>query len=115
MPKFQSEINRKKLIRKARTLDILYAERLSNKSLLKIVNRHNTNKKLTRIFNKLRKRTIFTNSELDKAIELYGLEIDDLKEIAKHRKINNYANMSKDMLYYVLVTRERSSLENLVI
>ena len=72
MPKFQSDINRKKLIKKARTLGISYAERLSNKSLLKIVNRHNINKKLTRIFHELEKRTIFTNSELDEAIELYG-------------------------------------------
>ena len=72
MPKFQSEINRKKLIKKARTLGILNAEQLSNKSLLKIVNRHNINEKLTRIFNELGKRTIFTNSELDEAIELYG-------------------------------------------
>ena len=35
-----------------------------------------------------------------------------MKEIAKHRKIINYANMSKEMLYYVLVTSERSSLES---
>ena len=112
MPKFQSEINRKRLIRKARSLGILYAERLSNKSLLKIVNRHNINKKLIKIFNKLGKRTIFTNSELDNAIKLYGLEIDDLKAIAKFRLIKNYSNMSKDMLYYTLVASERSSLEN---
>ena len=91
--KFRSEINRKRLIKKVRTLGILYAERLSNKSLSKVVNRHNISKKLTRIFNELGKRTIFTSSELDKAIELYGLEIDDLKEIAKHRLIKNYSNM----------------------
>ena len=60
------------------------------------MNRHNINKKLTRIFNILEKRTIFTNSELDEAIELYGLEIDDLKEIAKHKKINNYANLKSN-------------------
>ena len=35
-----------------------------------------------------------------------------MKEIAKHRKIINYANMSKEMLDYVLVTSERSSLES---
>ena len=96
IPNFQSEINRKRLIKKARILGILYAEHLSNKSLLKIVNTHNTDKKLIRIFNELGKRTVFTNSEIDKAIELYGLEIDDLKEIARHRKINNYSNMSKE-------------------
>ena len=93
-------------------LGTLYAERLSNKSLLKIVNRHNISKKLIRIFNRLGKRTIFTNSELDKAIELYGLEIDGLKEIAEHRLIKNYSNTTKDMLYYTLVNKEKSSLEN---
>ena len=76
------------------------------------MNRHNISKKLTRIFNGLRKRTIFTNSELDKAIELDGLDINDLKKIAKHRRINNYGNMSKDMLYYVLVKSEKFQLED---
>ena len=79
---------------------------MSNKSLLNIVNRHNINKKLIRIFNRLGKRTIFTNSELDIATELYGLEIEELKEIAKLRFIKNYGSMSKDMLYYTLVNSE---------
>ena len=106
MPKFWTEINRKRLIRKARMLGILNAKKLSNKSLLNIANRHNVNKKLIRIFNRLGKRTIFTNSELDIAIELYGLEIEELKEIAKHRFVKNYGSTSKDMLYYTLVNSE---------
>ena len=112
MPKYRIEINRKRLIKKAISLGILNAKKLSNKSLLNIVNRNNINKKLIRIFNGLGKRTTFTNSELDKAIELDGLEINDLKKIAKLRKINNYSYMTKNMLYYVLVMNEKSPLEN---
>ena len=67
---------------------------------------------MTKIFNRLEKRTIFTNNEIDNAIELYGLNINDLKEIVKHRLIKNYGDMTKDMLYYTLVKRERSPLEN---
>ena len=112
MPKYRIEINRKRLIKKAISLGILNAKKLSNKSLLNIVNRNNINKKLIRIFNGLGKRTTFTNSELDKTIELDGLEINDLKKIAKLRKINNYSYMTKNMLYYVLVMSEKSPLEN---
>ena len=112
MPKFRFDTNRKKLIKRAKYLGIKYAERLPNKSLLKIVNRHNIKKRLTKIFNGLRKKTIFTNSELDKAIELYELSFDDLKEIAKRRSTKNYSDMTKDMLYYVLVKSEKSSLES---
>ena len=87
-------------------------DRLSNKALLKMINRHTINKKLTSIFERLGKRTIFTNSELDKAIELFGLSIDDLKELAKRRLIKNYADMNKDKLYCVLVKTEKSPLED---
>ena len=87
-------------------------DRLSNKALLKMINRHTINKKLTSISERLGKRTIFTNSELDKAIELFGLSIDDLKELAKRRLIKNYADMNKDKLYCVLVKTEKSPLED---
>ena len=56
MPKNQRDINRKTLIRKARLLGILNAKKLSNKSLLKIVNRRNIKKRLTKIFNGLEKK-----------------------------------------------------------
>ena len=43
MPKYRIEINRKRLIKKAISLGILNAKKLSNKSLLNIVNRNNIN------------------------------------------------------------------------
>lgn len=68
-----STISRRLLIRKARR--IRYINPLSNKRLLKIVNRHNINKKLKRILlKKPNDREEFTNSDLDKAIVLEDLK-----------------------------------------
>lgn len=68
-----STISRRLLIRKARR--IRYINPLSNKRLLKIVNRHNINKKLKRILlKKPNVREEFTNSDLDKAIVLEDLK-----------------------------------------
>ena len=73
MPAKKTSISRKRV----KAISKINNDRLSNKALLKMINRHTINKKLTRIFERLGKRTIFTNSELDKAIELFGLSIDD--------------------------------------
>ena len=107
-----ASISRKSLKKRVKAISKINNDRLSNKALLKIINRHTINEKLTRIFEKLGKRTIFTNSELDKAIEPFGLSIDDLKELAKRRLIKNYADMNKDKLYCVLVKTEKSPLED---
>ena len=105
-------ITRKGLIRKAGALKVNNASILSNKALEKIVNRNNINKKVTKIFNRLGKRAIFTNTDLDKAIELYGLSINDMKEIAKRLMIKNYVNTKKDQLYYALIRSEKSPQED---
>lgn len=66
-----STISRRSLIRKARRIRYTNPNALSNKRLLKIVNRHNINKKLKRILlKKPNDREEFTNSDLDKAIVL---------------------------------------------
>ena len=72
------------------------------------MNRHNINKILIRIFNRLAKRAMFTNTDLVRAIELYRLSLDDMKEIAKSRMIRNYNGMAKDKLYYTLLRSEKS-------
>ena len=41
------------------------------------------------MFKKLNKRTTFTNSDLDDAIRIYGLSIDELKKLAKKKGIKN--------------------------
>ena len=107
-----ASISRKSLKKRVKAISKINNDRLSNKALLKMINRHTINKKLTSISERLGKRTIFTNSELDKAIELFGLSIDDLKELAKRRLIKNYADMNKDKLYCVLVKTEKSPLED---
>ena len=107
-----ASISRKSLKKRVKAISKINNDRLSNKALLKMINRHTINKKLTSISERLGKRTIFTNSELDKAIELFGLSIDDLKELAKRRLIKNYEDMNKDKLYCVLVKTEKSPLED---
>ena len=72
------------------------------------MNRHNINKILIRIFNRLAKRAMSTNTDLVRAIELYRLSLDDMKEIAKSRMIKNYNGMAKDKLYYTLLRSEKS-------
>ena len=58
-----TKISRKKLLKKAEKIVQVNLKQLSNKALLKIVNRYNVNKKLKSVFKKLNKRTTFTNSE----------------------------------------------------
>ena len=91
---------RKKQLKKAKKIVLGNIEKLSNKALLKIVNRHNTSKKLKRIFERLGKRTTFTNSEIDDAIKLQGLSFNELKKLAKKRVIKNVDGLTEDQLYY---------------
>ena len=101
------EIGRKKLLRKARRIETRHVSNLSNKALLKIVNRHNASKKLKRIFERLGKRN--TNSEIDRAIKLSGLSFTELKKLAKKIMIKNFDSLSEDQLYYTLISRHRST------
>ena len=92
---------RKSLIKRAKRLRINNPEILSNKTLVKIVNRHNINKRLTRILNKKsNERAEFTKSDLDKAIELDELTQKGLKELAKLCKIKIMASYQM-MNYYM--------------
>ena len=79
---------------------------------MKIVNRYNIKKKVISLFDQFGKRVIFTYTDLDRAIERYGLSHDDMKELAKRRMIKNYNGMSKDELYYTLIRSEKSLQED---
>ena len=62
-------------------LGIRNANLLSNIPLLKIVNRHNINKKFIRTLNRnYNERSEFTKSDLAKALELNKLSHSDLKK-----------------------------------
>ena len=75
-----STISRRSLITKARRIRYSNPNALSNLRLLKIVNRHNS-KKLKRILlKKPNDRAEFTNSDLDKAIVLDDLSLEDIKK-----------------------------------
>ena len=64
------------------------------------------------VFSSTNKRSVFTNSELDRAIELEGLSFNELKKIAKKRVIKNIDSSTEDQLYHNLITTNRSPLEN---
>ena len=102
----------KTLKSKARNIVKRNVENLSNKALLKIVNRHNIANKLRKIFSLSGKRTAFTNSELDSAIVLDGSTLIELKRLAKQRMIKNYDILSKDQLCYTLITSKKTPLED---
>ena len=73
---------RKSSIKRAKRLGIKNPERLSDKTLAKIVNKLNINKRLTRILNKKSsERAEFTKSDLEKAIELGELTQKGLTEL----------------------------------
>ena len=112
MNPLQNKISRKRLINKAISLGISNATILSNKSLLKTVNRHNINKKLRRIFSN--ERSDFTKSDLDQAIELNELSLDDVKKLSKFRKIPHYCELTyfKNDLFYALLRSEKEPQEN---
>ena len=112
MPVKKASISRKSLKKRVIAISKINNDKLSNKALLKLINRHNINKKLKRVLERLGKRKIFTNSQLDKAIELFELTIDDLKEWSKRRLIISFYEMSKDQLYYALVKSEKLPLED---
>ena len=103
---------RKRLLKRARKFAKRDVDNLSNKALLKIVNRHNIANKLRRVFSSLGKRTSFTNSELDSAIVLDDLTTNELNKLAKKLLIRNYDILSKDQLYYALITTKETPLED---
>ena len=113
MSKRYTLISRKKLKKRARKIIKRNVDNLSNKALLKIVNRHNAGMKLRKIFSRWGKRTTFTNfSEINDAMKLQGLSIDELKKLAKKRMIKNYDLLNKDQLYYVVISSRESPLED---
>lgn len=113
MPVTINRVSRNSLIRKAVRIGYINANDLSSKTLLKIVSRHNINKKHNCILTKKpNERAEFIKSDLDKTIELDGLLIKDLKELAKFRKIYNYGKISKDDRFCTLLRTEKSPQED---
>ena len=91
---------RKSSIKRAKRLGIKNPERLSDKTLAKIVNKLNINKRLTRILNKKSsERAEFKKRDLNKAIELDKLTQKGLKELAKLRKIKIMVSYQKMNFY----------------
>ena len=108
-----NRVSRNSLIRKAVRIGYINANDLSSKILLKIVNSHNINKRLNCILSKKPyERAEFIKTDLEKTIELDGLSLKDLKELAKFRKIYNYGEISKDDRFCTLLRTEKSPQED---
>ena len=72
--------------------------------MLNKINRHTINKKITRLLNKKAgEREDLTKSDLDKALDLYTLSLNDLKKLAKLRGIKNIGGLTKEDLFYTLL------------
>lgn len=81
--------------------------------MLNKINRHTINKKITRLLNKKAgEREDLTKSDLDKALDLYTLSLNDLKKLAKLRGIKNIGGLTKEDLFYTLLRSEKSPRES---
>ena len=107
-------ICKKALISKAKKLGIKEPHTLSTKTLLNIVSRHVISKKVTRLLKeKIGERANITRSNLEKALEFYTLSLNDMKKFVKLRGIKNWADLTKEDLFYTLLRSEKSPREDL--
>ena len=102
------EISKKSLITKAKKLGINDPHKLSTKKSINKVNWHNISKKVTQLLRKkIGERANITKNDLDKALELYSLSSNNLKNLAKLWKIKNLSELTKDHLIYTLLRSEK--------
>ena len=74
--------------------------------MLNKINRHTINKKVTKLLNKKAgEREDLTKSDLDKALDLYTLSLNDLKKLA-------IGGLTKEDLFYTLLRSEKSPRES---
>ena len=97
---------------------------LPTNELLGIINKHqhrqHNKRKSLRIhkgfrdlgLNKLAKRQNLTRKDLREAIRLNNKSVEDLRKLAKLRRIKNYDGLTKEDLIYILLRSEKSLQEN---
>ena len=91
------KINKERLLRRAIKMGHPNVHKFKYKNHIKIVNRRNINNKLKHLFPNEKDR--FTKSDLNKATKLNDLSHDDLKNIARFRKIKKFNSLSKRLYY----------------
>lgn len=90
------KISKEKLVRRAIKVGYPNVHKFKYKNHIKIVNKRNINNKLKCLFpNEDR----LTKSDLNKATKLNDLSHDDLKNIARFRKIKKFNSLSKRLYY----------------
>ena len=89
---------------------------MSNKQLLNTLNRYDSRRnrgKLSEIrLGKIAKIQNISENELNQAKKLQGKSVDELKEIARLRRIKNRKKLAKEDLIISLLKSESSVLEN---
>ena len=94
--------------------------RMTTKDLLKALHKYDIKRKSYQIRRKFRrlglskfvKKQNVSESHLHKATKLHNKLLDDLKKIAKLRRIKNYDILSKEDLIYTLLRSEKNLFED---
>ena len=112
-----TKITREELNTIAKNNEIREPHKISARELLNTLYRHDIKRKSYNIriklcLNKLVKKQNITKNDLRKATELHNKLVDDLKKIARLRRIKNHGNLSKEDIIYTLLRSEKNYLED---
>ena len=114
------EFTRKEYDIIARNRGIQNPQDISTEELLNTLNRYDAKRKVKSICRKLRRLGLekiakiqnISKNELNKAEKLQEKSIDELKAIARLRRIKNFEKLTKEDLILTLLKSESSALEN---
>ena len=115
-----TKITRKELNIIAKNNGIREPHKISARELLNTLYRHDIKRKSYNVCRKFRKLGLnkfvkkqnITKNDLHKARKLHNKLLDDLKKIARLRRIKNHCDLSKEDLIYTLLRTERDYLED---
>ena len=103
----------------ARSRGIKEPQNMSTEELLNALSRYDSKRKvktnrkklLKMKLEKISKKQNISNKDLCRAIKLQNMSLDNLKKIAKLRKIKNYDTLAKEDLIYTLLRSESNLVE----
>ena len=111
------EITIKDLRNMVKKIGISNPSALSSNELLDVVNMYQQNRRKTHYIRKgfrdsglinTAKKQNLTNKDLHEATRLNNKSLEDLRKLAKLRRIKNYDRLTKEDLIYILLRSEKS-------
>ena len=109
------ELTREKYNLIAKGRDLEKPQNMSTKKWLNTLNRYNTRRKSSKLskigLGKIAKIQSISENELNQAEKLHGKSIDELREIARLRRIKNRDKLAKEDLIISLIKSEISIAE----